>query len=120
LFSAKAYELPFSEESADLVPHLTNTCLQADRGEDGVRLLDELVNCDILSLNRSETNLKLSAKDITSIVDQIAEALAEAFKATLENPVHFQVCSYFQSRLQIDPNCSSLCLTPSNFMGLIS
>jgi tubulin---tyrosine ligase len=79
------------------MPHLTNTCLQLDRGEDSVRLLDELVNCDILSFKKSEDNLKLSAEDITSIVDQIAEVLAETFKAASENTVHFQVGRCSQS-----------------------
>ncbi|TFY55410.1 hypothetical protein EVJ58_g8267 [Rhodofomes roseus] len=57
LFSAVPYTAPgsASEKSTadyvneDLAAHLTNTSLQTDRGEAGVRLLDELIGCHVLS-----------------------------------------------------------------------
>jgi len=103
LFSAAPYSPPIAEEtpergdhiSIDLTPHLTNTSLQRHRGE-GVRLLDELVGCPILSHSGSSQNafdsqLRLTAGDIAVLKDQMADVLSETFKAALENPVHFQV-----------------------------
>ncbi|KZT74720.1 TTL-domain-containing protein [Daedalea quercina L-15889] len=57
LFSAVPYAAPgLTQEKStadyvneDLAAHLTNTSLQTDRGEAGVRLFDELVGCRILS-----------------------------------------------------------------------
>ena len=53
LFSAVPYSPPAKQDSdgaeMDLAAHLTNTSLQTERGEAGVRLLDELVGCHILS-----------------------------------------------------------------------
>ncbi|KAI0757105.1 tubulin-tyrosine ligase [Daedaleopsis nitida] len=53
LFSATPYTAPSKEGSGhvamDLSAHLTNTSLQTERGEAGVRLLDELVGCHVLS-----------------------------------------------------------------------
>ncbi|KAH9946770.1 tubulin-tyrosine ligase [Amylocystis lapponica] len=54
LFSAVSYTPPEKYPSVDavnedLAAHLTNTSLQKERGEAGVRLLDELVGCRILS-----------------------------------------------------------------------
>ncbi|KAI0361738.1 tubulin-tyrosine ligase [Trametes cingulata] len=55
LFSAVPYIPPSQQEcdestgELDLAAHLTNTSLQTDRGEAGVRLLDELVGCHVLS-----------------------------------------------------------------------
>lgn len=57
LFSALPYTTPSKPpgdsedaqvEDIDLAPHLTNTSLQTERGEAGVRLLDELVGCHAL------------------------------------------------------------------------
>ena len=62
LFSAVPYAEPgLSEKSSaeyvneDLAAHLTNTSLQTDRGEAGVRLLDELVGCHVLSSHPTTT-----------------------------------------------------------------
>lgn len=118
LFSSVPYSKPATPKSTDdaqndtpinLAPHLTNTSLQTHRGEDGVRLLDELGGCSILSSSESgvhsdDEGLKLTAEDISSIQDQMAHILSETFKAALEMPVHFQVWKiYFPvfSRLTI-------------------
>lgn len=105
LFSALPYSPPAiiaSEDGTrlpvDLTPHLTNTSLQTHRGEEGVRLLDELVGCRILSSsdargNNGNEDMKLTVHDIAAIQDQIADVLSETFKAALETPVHFQVSS---------------------------
>lgn len=82
----------------DLRPHLTNTSLQTSRGGEGVFLLDELVGCHVLSSSGTSKNdlgkiLQLTVNDIASIKDQMADVLSETFKAALEMPVHFQVCS---------------------------
>lgn len=74
------------------MPHLTNTALQTHRGEEGVRLFDELVGCQILSQPTAEGPIALTAVHIAGIQDQMADILAETFKAALETPVHFQVC----------------------------
>lgn len=94
LFSSVPYETPVSQEaSLDLAPHLTNTSLQAHRGEEGVRLFDELVGCHILSTPGSteQENRTLASEDVSDIIDQIVLVLAETFKAALENPINFQV-----------------------------
>ncbi|KIL70673.1 hypothetical protein M378DRAFT_155610 [Amanita muscaria Koide BX008] len=90
LFSAVPYEPPRQESTViDLSPHLTNTSLQAHRGEVGVRLLQELVGCRLLSGNQ-DTERKLTTEDVDMIVRQMGEVLAETFKAALQMPVHFQ------------------------------
>ncbi|GBE78305.1 Probable tubulin--tyrosine ligase [Sparassis crispa] len=67
LFSAVRYAAPTSavnDEDAvngDLAAHLTNTSLQGERGEAGVRLLDELVGCHILSASPSPQEHKQPA-----------------------------------------------------------
>jgi hypothetical protein len=81
---------------ADLAPHLTNTSLQSHHGEDSVRLLEELINCRILS-GGLEDDAKLTAEDVTEIIRQIVDILAETFKAGLETPIHFQVGCLFHS-----------------------
>jgi len=115
LFSAVPYSSPLAGEdenlSIDLTPHLTNTSLQTHRGEEGVRLLDELVGCDILS--DSEHQWKLTAEIVSSIIDQVAATLAETFKAALgDSSVHFQVHSIRDIRYSIlgRPLGSSKCL----------
>ena len=75
--------------SIDLAAHLTNTSLQTERGEAGVRLLDELPGCQILSLPGLGT---LALEDVQDLKDQMSDVLAAAFKAALEMSVHFQVC----------------------------
>ncbi|KAJ7275351.1 tubulin-tyrosine ligase family-domain-containing protein [Mycena haematopus] len=96
LFSAVPYVRPSAKEDkdgdplpVDLGPHLTNTSLQAERGEEGVRLFSELVSCQILS-GPDNTRTKFSTEDMQAIIDQMVRILAETFKAALENPIHFQ------------------------------
>ncbi|KAH9898504.1 hypothetical protein C8Q73DRAFT_788681 [Cubamyces lactineus] len=120
LFSAVPYAAPSRSEDnsseIDLSAHLTNTSLQTDRGEAGVRLLDELVGCHVLSfqprrqqpkpphamgqamdvdsINARQTQTDryptMSAEDISDIKGQICEVLSETFKAAIEMSVHFQ------------------------------
>jgi tubulin--tyrosine ligase len=84
-FDSTGHEMPI-----DLAPHLTNTSLQGHRGEDGVRLLEELVDCRILSRSL-EDDAKFTKADVNDIVRQIVDIIAETFKAGLETPIHFQV-----------------------------
>jgi hypothetical protein len=83
-----------NEEAApgniDLTPHLTNTSLQIDRGEEGVHLLDELSGCHILSGDDTDRGALFSPEDIENIKVQMSAVLAETFKAALEMPIHFQ------------------------------
>ena len=93
LFSSKPYSAPECSDDEgtdiDLAPHLTNTSLQIHRGEETVRLLDELVGCQILSGNGDRT--KLSTEHVKTIQSQVCDILADTFRAALETPVHFQV-----------------------------
>lgn len=141
LFSAVPYSAP--TVSADkststyinegLAAHLTNTSLQTQRGEAGVRLLDELIGCHIVSSTpvvptvqqerrsrqprppramgevmdveqlrsarprhseqaspTAEPN-RFTPEDVEDIKSQVADVLAETFKAALDMSVHFQV-----------------------------
>ena len=89
LFSSEPFVLPEAGDSdPSLAPHLTNTSFQTDRGEAGVRLLNELVGCQILSPGLGRKFMEEDVKDLTN---QMGEILSETFKAALENPVHFQV-----------------------------
>jgi hypothetical protein len=81
-----------ADTTIDLTPHLTNTSLQTHRGEEGVRLLSELVGCSILS-GDTPGALKLTNEHIEMIVTQMAEVLSETFKAAVQSSVHFQVGS---------------------------
>ena len=105
LFSSQPYSAPVEgvhdgPDARALAGHLTNTSLQTERGEQGVRLLAELVGSTVLSsgAHRSECET-LSADDVVTVQDQIADVLAEMFDAALATPVHFQVnhvpCRYF-------------------------
>ncbi|TFK41016.1 tubulin-tyrosine ligase/Tubulin polyglutamylase [Crucibulum laeve] len=91
LFSAVPYVHPQigaqQTSQLDLSPHLTNTSLQTYSGEATVRLLDEMVGCQILSGEQSTTFTK---EHVTSIADQMAAVLGETFKAALQNPIYFQ------------------------------
>ncbi|KAJ3844100.1 TTL-domain-containing protein [Lentinula raphanica] len=94
LFSSLPYTVPNASDSStstqvDLAPHLTNTSLQTHRGEEGVRLLNELVGCRILS-EGFEDHPVLTEDDVEDVLSQIGIILSETFKAALENPVHFQ------------------------------
>jgi hypothetical protein len=97
LFSSKHYTMPVpaADHAIDLARHLTNSSLQIQRGEEGVRLFDELVGCHILSCRANAPcgGSILTSDHLTNIQDQIAETLAETFKAALQSPIHFQVCS---------------------------
>ena len=89
LFSSMPFSLPESgDPNPSLAPHLTNTSLQTGLGEAGVRLLEELVGCQILSPGWDR---KLTEEDVNDLIDQIGQILSETFKAALGNPVHFQV-----------------------------
>lgn len=97
LFSSKPYFAPTQPDSdsspssgIDLAPHLTNTALQTHRGEEGVRLFDELAGCQILSQPTAEGPIAFTAVHIAGIQDQMANILAETFQAVLETPIHFQ------------------------------
>jgi tubulin--tyrosine ligase len=93
LFSSAAYT-PLDTSTAgesgriDLRPHLTNSSLQTELGESNVRLLDELEGCHILSGN--EEGRIFSRSHIDDLVKQMADVVAEVFRAALQNPVHFQ------------------------------
>ncbi|KLO14479.1 tubulin-tyrosine ligase [Schizopora paradoxa] len=87
LFSAVPYSQPGTATDLDLRPHLTNTCLQNDHDERNVRLLDELVGCQLLS---SSNEAHFTDSDKNSLIDQMAEILANTFEAAVQNPVHFQ------------------------------
>jgi len=89
LFSGVPYADPVDDGSdLDLAPHLTNTSLQVDHGEAGVRLLDDLIGCHLLpAANLPRT---LQQEEVQEIMDQMSDVLAETFKVALENPVHFQ------------------------------
>ena len=103
LFSAAPYLSPSrqihqkTDEYLDLAPHLTNTSLQTHRGEEGVRLLNELIGCHLLSeqgdlpLDPDDSAIRLEKEDVEEIIQQISHVLAETFKAAQASPVHFQV-----------------------------
>jgi len=97
LFSSKPYISPVraADGTVDLVPHLTNTSLQTHKGEEGVRLFDELLGCHILSGEESESDVPgggstLTVDHLANIQNQIADILAETFSAALQSPIHFQ------------------------------
>lgn len=98
LFAAVPYVSPTKGEAVndaaagniDLTPHLTNTSLQIDRGEEGVHLLDELSGCHILSGANTDGGALFTTEDINNIKVQMGSVLAETFKAALEMPIHFQ------------------------------
>jgi tubulin--tyrosine ligase len=81
--------------SIDLSPHLTNTSLQTHRGEEGVRLLQELVGCRILSDQKSDR--RLTSQDVDKIIKQMSLVLSETFRAASQLPVHFQVSRLYRS-----------------------
>ncbi|CAE6430163.1 unnamed protein product [Rhizoctonia solani] len=94
LFAGTAYTQPSSQSEddpsdMDLSPHLTNTALQDNVHESSIRLLEELVGCDILSAPGSGARFRL--EDAQDIEDQVSKILAETFKAALASAVHFQV-----------------------------
>jgi tubulin--tyrosine ligase len=95
LFSSVPFVLPGAGDSnPSLKPHLTNTSLQADLGEASVRLLSELVGCQIFSPGWVRKSSEVTQEDVNDLIDQMREILSETFKAALENPVHFQVTGF--------------------------
>lgn len=85
LFAAVPYVSPTKGEGVsdaaaghiDLTPHLTNTSLQIDRGEEGVHLLDELSGCHILSGADTDRGALFTPEDIENIKVQMGSVLAE-------------------------------------------
>ena len=89
LFAPVPYTEPQTEDGEiDLGPHLTNTSLQTELGEENVRLFDELVGCRIMSNDQRV----FTADDLQDILVQISDALGKTFQAAVDSPVHFQVC----------------------------
>ncbi len=104
LFSSKPYTSPFaldsSDEPTDISAHLTNTSLQKERGEAGVRLFDELIGAHILSKpghtstepqRGEDKNIIFTETDAADVKKQISELLRDSFLAALGMSVHFQV-----------------------------
>ena len=89
MFSSEPYEPPSQSTGTDLKPHLTNTCLQEDHGEQNVRLLDELIGCQILS-DDPIGGTSFTADDVSAIKDRVGAVACETFKAALQFPIHFQ------------------------------
>ncbi|KAI0307869.1 tubulin-tyrosine ligase family-domain-containing protein [Multifurca ochricompacta] len=92
LFSSKPYSPPAAAADGviDLLPHLTNSSLHTHKGEECVRLLDELVGCHVLSGEASASESTLTLSHLADIQDQIANSLAETFTAALQWPIYFQ------------------------------
>lgn len=94
LFSAVPYKPPKANDeipsTIDLTPHLTNTSLQTHMGEEGVRLLQELIGCHVLSGDQ-KSDRRLTSEDVDDIIKQMSLVLSETFKAASQMPVHFQV-----------------------------
>jgi len=98
LFAAVPYVGPTKREGSnddapgniDLTPHLTNSSLQFDRGDEGVRLLDELSGYHILSGDNRGSRVLFTPQDIEDLKVQMGAILAETFKAAVEMPVYFQ------------------------------
>lgn len=96
LFSPVPFVVPEAgDANPSLTPHLTNTSLQTGRGDAGVRLLSELVGCQVLSPG---WNRKLTEVDVNDLIGQMGDILSETFKAALENPIHFQVIFFLSTR----------------------
>ncbi|KAL0580313.1 putative tubulin--tyrosine ligase pby1 [Marasmius crinis-equi] len=90
LFSSKPYQHPdLHQNEIDLACHLTNTSLQAHRGEEGVRLMNELVGCRVLS-HSGETRRTFAEEDVANITSQMLHVLRETFEAALRDPINFQ------------------------------
>lgn len=88
LFSTIPYRHPEESEDFDLTPHLTNSSLQTEKGDENVFLLDELPGMPILS--RESLDL-FSAEHVHEIKTQMMDVLDETVRAALEFPVHYQV-----------------------------
>ena len=91
LFAPVPYAEPQTRDGEiDLGPHLTNTSLQKELGEENVRLFDELIGCRIMSNDQRV----FTADDLQGILAQISDVLGETFQAAVDSPVHFQVCRH--------------------------
>jgi len=104
LFAAKPYTPPRRSENKDnnddddndapspldLAPHLTNTSLQQECGDENVRLLSELVGSRVISIEGKGGEQHFSEEDVKDITDQVAELLADTFRAAINSPIHFQ------------------------------
>ncbi|PFH54622.1 hypothetical protein AMATHDRAFT_185316 [Amanita thiersii Skay4041] len=117
LFSAVPFQMPDTEvsnttSSIDLTPHLTNTSLQTHRGDEGVRLLEELIGCRILSSERKNNYVFFTESDVESIMNQMCSILREVFKAALQAPIHFQALPNVYELFGVD------FLVVHNHMGL--
>ncbi|KAJ3544933.1 hypothetical protein NMY22_g2616 [Coprinellus aureogranulatus] len=88
LFAPAPYIEPQAKggEEINLVPHLTNTCLHTEQGEAHVRLFDELAGRRVMSGD----SRVFTKEDISDIVGQLSDILADTFKAAVDSPVHFQ------------------------------
>ncbi|RXW24760.1 hypothetical protein EST38_g1058 [Candolleomyces aberdarensis] len=87
LFAPVPYTEPQAQDGEiDLGPHLTNTSLQTELGEENVRLFDELIGCRIMSNDQRA----FTADDLQDILVQISDALGKTFQAAVDSPVHFQ------------------------------
>ncbi|CAE6521632.1 unnamed protein product, partial [Rhizoctonia solani] len=96
LFAGTVYAPPSSllgddPSEIDLSPHLTNTALQDNVHESSIRLLKELIGCDILSAPTPSSGTTFRLEDAQDIEEQVSSILAETFKAALTSVVHFQV-----------------------------
>lgn len=91
LFSSAAYQPPSDKEegSSQLSAHLTNTALQESRGEENVRLLQELVGSHIFGREQNHGR-SFTQADVDWIIDEVANCLGEVFKAGLTSAIHFQ------------------------------
>ncbi|KAF8527942.1 tubulin-tyrosine ligase [Hysterangium stoloniferum] len=90
LFAGVPYSTPKMDEHGriPLLAHLTNTALlTAEHGESGIRLLSELAGHFI---SQCSPDSIFTESDVSDIVDQMADILAETFRAALGSPVHFQ------------------------------
>ncbi|KAJ8084194.1 putative tubulin--tyrosine ligase pby1 [Marasmius tenuissimus] len=88
VFEVNYYD-PRQEGDIDLACHLTNTSLQTHRGEEGVRLLTELIGCHVLS-HPGETPRVFTEEDVAELLSQMRQALEETFNAALRDPINFQ------------------------------
>ncbi|KAF5337059.1 hypothetical protein D9611_003322 [Ephemerocybe angulata] len=84
LFAPMRYTTPETQEgdTIDLGPHLTNTSLQTELGEEHVRLFNELLGRRILSGDERE----FTEADIESIIGQVSNVMGDTFKAAVDSP----------------------------------
>merc|ERR1711939_909156 len=92
LFADAPYSFPPAVqdgEELDLAPHLTNTCLQGDVPmHDNVRPWQGLEGATVTSEHRQ--GAALSAEDVRTVEDSVAETVSETFRAALSAGSTFQ------------------------------